>query len=97
MNIEFIAPAQEEFKEAVKYYNNQSEGLGFEFALESKRTLNRIIRYPDAWHPLSKRTRRCRTKKFPYGIVYQIKENTIYIIAVMHLHQNPKSWKSRIH
>ena len=96
MHIEFLSPAEDELRDTIDYYNNQSEGLGFEFAAEVKRTLERILHYPTAWHPLSKRARRCRTNRFPYGIVYQKREKMILIIAVMHHHKNPQSWKSRL-
>jgi len=33
MNVKFLLAAEKEFEEAVSYYNLQSEGLGFEFAL----------------------------------------------------------------
>lgn len=96
MNIDFLAPAEAEFEDAIIYYNDQSEGLGFEFAVEVKRTIERIVQYPDAWFPLSKRTRRCRTKRFPYGVIYQVRGETILIVAVMHLSRNPQTWKSRL-
>ena len=69
MNIEFIRPAEQEFFEAIDYLNSECEGLGYEFAIEVQSTLETIIQYPDAWHPLSKRTRRCRTKRFPFSII----------------------------
>ena len=94
MNVEFLSIAEEEFADAVNYYNNQSEGLGYEFALEVKRSIERIIQYPEAWTPLSPRTRRCRTNRFPYSLVYQIRSNVLLIIAVMHLHREPRTWKS---
>lgn len=96
MNIKFLAPAEDELFEAVAYYNTQSEGLGYEFASEVKRTIERIIQYPEAWFPLSKRTRRCRTNRFPYGIIYQIKNKTLIIVAIMHLSRHPQAWKGRI-
>lgn len=95
MRIEFLDPAKKEFVEAIIFYNQESEGLGYRFAAEVKRTLSRIIQYPNAWTPISKRTRRCRTRGFPYGIIYQIRENVILVVAVMHLHRRPNSWKSR--
>ena len=48
MTIEFLPPARAELREAIAYYNTQSEGLGYEFAAEVKRTLERIVQYPDA-------------------------------------------------
>ncbi len=96
MNVEFLDPAEREFTEAIAYYNLQSEGLGYEFAAEVKRTLGRIVQYPDAWTPLSSRTRRCRTNRFPYGIVYQVRKAEILVVAVMHLHRQPEHWKSRL-
>ena len=64
---EFLEPAQIELEEQVKYYNEQEAGLGYDFAREVADTIARILRYPEAWTKLSKRTRRCRTKRFPYG------------------------------
>ncbi len=94
--VKFLLAAEEEFIETVIYYNSQSEGFGFEFAAEVKYTIERIIRYPLAWHKLSERTRRCRTNRFPYGIIYQIRKNCIMIIAIMHLHRKPQTWQERI-
>lgn len=96
MLVEFLKVAESEFVEAVDYYNEQSEGLGYEFAAEVKRTIDRIIQYPDAWPKLSARTRRCRTHRFPYGVIYQISEDRILIIAIMHMHRNPEAWRSRL-
>jgi hypothetical protein len=96
MRIDFLDPAEDEFVEAIAYYNLQSEGLGYEFAAQIKRAIERILRYPKAWDPLSKRTRRCRTNRFPYGLIYQIRSDPILIVAVQNLHKHPDSWKSRL-
>jgi plasmid stabilization system protein ParE len=96
MKIEFLPPAIDELTDAISYYNVQSEGLGYEFAAELKRTLERIVQYPDAWLKLSKRTCRCRTNRFPYGVIYQVRKETLLIVAVMHLSREPETWKSRL-
>ena len=96
MTVTFVAAAKAELREAVSYLNAQSEGLGFDFAVEVKRTLERISEFPDAWQPLSKRTRRCRTRRFPYGVVYQLRDDVILVIGVMHLHREPESWRDRL-
>lgn len=96
MRIDFLDPADSEFREAIAYYNLQSEGLGYEFAAAIKRAMERILQYPEAWTPLSKRTRRCRTSRFPYGLIYQIRKDVILIVAVQNLHKHPDSWKTRL-
>ncbi|PYV16043.1 MAG: type II toxin-antitoxin system RelE/ParE family toxin [Acidobacteria bacterium] len=96
MVVKFLAPAQAELVEAVAYYNSQRPGLGSQFAEEVKRTIERILQFPEAWPLISARTRRCRANKFPYGIIYQMRGNVVLIVAVMHLHREPQTWKSRL-
>ena len=96
MTAEFLAPARAELTEAIDYYDSQEPGLGAQFAEEVKRTLDRILRYPEAWAPLSKRTRRCRTNRFPYGIIYQTRGDVLLVVALMHLHREPTTWRGRL-
>jgi hypothetical protein len=96
MRVDFLAIAETELVKAVSYYNGLSEGLGDEFALEVKHTITRILRFPEAWASLSTRTSRCCTKRFPYGVVYQVRGDTLLIVSIMHLHRHPDSWKSRL-
>ena len=86
---DFLEPAQDEFHEAVAYYNKHRIGLGDEFAEEVYRTIGRILRHPATWAKFSRRSRRCRTKRFPYAVIYQIKADRILIVAVMHLSRRP--------
>ena len=98
MNIEFLEPATAELYEAIVYYNIQRQGLGLEFAKEVQDTIERIKQNPEAWTTIStsKQARRCLTNRFPYGIIYQIRDNTILIVAVMHLKRRPQTWQSRL-
>lgn len=96
MKINFLSIAHIELVDAIRYFNEQSEGLGFEFANEVRNTIKRISLYPQAWTKLSEKTRRCRCNRFPYGIVYQLREDEILIIAVMHLHRKPEYWRKRL-
>jgi len=96
MTVELLESAEIELVDAVAYYNGESEGLGFELAAEINRTFARIVEYPTAWTAISKRTRRCRTNRFPYGVLYQIRGDTILVVAIMHLRRNPISWRKRL-
>lgn len=95
MRYHFHPGAEAELNEAVDYYDRCQDGLGLEFAKEIHSTIRTICDFPFAWTPLSKNTRRCLTRRFPYGVVYQIKGNEIIIIAVMQLNRKPEYWKKR--
>jgi mRNA-degrading endonuclease RelE of RelBE toxin-antitoxin system len=95
MDIRFLNIARIELDKAVKYYNTESFGLGDEFLLEIVRTLERIKLFPNAWHPFSENTKRCRLHRFPYGVIYEILETEILIVAIAHLHREPDYWKDR--
>lgn len=43
MKVKFLKIAEIELTEAISYFNEQSEGLGFEFAAEIKETIIRIV------------------------------------------------------
>lgn len=95
-SISFLESAEQELFDTVLYYNKQAPGLGFEFASEVQKAIERILRYPKAWIKLSKNTRKCRCNRFPYSIVYSILKNSIIIIAVMHTKRKPNYWSDRI-
>jgi hypothetical protein len=89
----FTSPALSELKHATLHYEEKENGLGGIFLDEVDATVARILANPNAWHPLSPRTRRCRTHRFPFGLIYQIRSSEILITSVMDLRRNPTSWK----
>lgn len=76
--------------------SNSTLGWGLIFLEEVDAAVQRILGFPDAWTPLSQRTRRCLVNRFPYGVIYQIKTDGILIVAVSHLHREPNYWKNRL-
>lgn len=96
MNIVILSSAEEEFADAVDYYNVQCPGLGYEFAAEVKRAFDRIIVFPEAWQLFSKRTRRCFLNRFPYCVLYRVDKDAVLVGAIMHLNCDPKNWRLKI-
>ena len=76
MTYRFLSPAQQDLAEAVEYYEHALPGLGLEFLDEVERAVNRILRHPEAWTRVSERQRRCRTRRFPYGLLYTDQSRT---------------------
>ena len=95
MKLLFHPDAEMELREAANYYDDCQTGLGLDFAEEVYAAISRIIKYPDAWSRLSSNTRRCLTNRFPFGIIYQVKSDNLYIIAIANLHRRPEYWKER--
>lgn len=95
MTYDFHPVARQELEIAVSYYDSIDRQLGDGFLDEFERTVDRIIKFPEAWASLSKNTRRCRMNGFPYGIVYRVQKQQILILAVMHLQRKPNYWKNR--
>jgi hypothetical protein len=95
MNYSFHPEARIEFLEAIDYFEDCKNGLGEEFSQEVFSAIQRITHMPMAWSAFSPNTRRCLTKRFPYGVIYQITDSEIVIIAVMQLNREPDYWKKR--
>ena len=95
MKFYFHEDAESEFDKAVDFYEDCQRGLGLEFAQEVYATIALIIRFPDAWSPMSKNTRRCLVNRFPFGVIYQMKSDAVHIIAVADLRRRPDYWLNR--
>jgi plasmid stabilization system protein ParE len=81
MKYTFHPHAEKELEEIESYYDDTDEELGIRFREEFKTTLSRILKFPNAWQPLSKVNRRCQLNDFPYGIIYRIESNAIYVLV----------------
>ena len=95
MKLRFAEAAQRELNEAALWLELQGAGLGERFLLEVAQARRLILDYPQAWHPLGARLRRCHLKRFRYGLIYRVKEDGIEIIAVAHDRQQPEYWRDR--
>jgi plasmid stabilization system protein ParE len=95
VTVRLLDVAQQELDEAIEYYNGESPGLGDAFLLETVAAIDRIRRFPEAWHPLGAEIRRCRLRRFPYGLIYSKDQDGILILAVAHTHREPGYWRDR--
>lgn len=96
MTVQLLEVARDELDEVVTYYNTQAPGLGDAFLVETLAAIDRIRRFPHAWHPLGEDIRRCRLRRFPYGLIYHEHQKEILILAVAHSHRRPDYWRDRL-
>lgn len=70
------------------------KALSCRFA-EFESTLRRILVQPLRWHPIAGENRKLNFDRFPYAIVYRLRSDCLFIVAVMHLHREPFYWAHR--
>ena len=87
--------AEEELEAAALWYEKRQPGLGDDFLDQFESTLRRIVAKPQRWHRIRGENRKLNFQRFPFAIVYTVREGTIYITAVMHLHRRPFYWSHR--
>lgn len=95
MKYSFHPEAEEEFLQAIDYYEDCKKGLGYEFSVEVYLAIQRAVTFPFAWQVITGDIRRVLVHKFPYGVLYSVEAKKIFIIAIMHLHREPFYWKKR--
>jgi plasmid stabilization system protein ParE len=95
MKFLFHPEAEAEFLAAVDWYEERSAGLGAGFAAEIHAAIQRAVMMPMAWPAVDKETRRVLASRFPYGVLYVPRGQSILILAVMHLRRHPDYWRER--
>lgn len=96
MNVRFLSPAQQELDDAVAWYDQQADGLGKEFLDELDRVIRRVVAYPLSATEIEPGLRRGLLARFPYGLLYGQDGDAIVVVAVAHLHRQPRYWAARV-
>jgi plasmid stabilization system protein ParE len=95
MIFSFHPEADKEFREAIEYYETCQRSLGEDFYIEVHSTIDRIAGFPQTWPVLEGDIRRCLVHRFPYGVLYSVEPEGVFLLAVMHLRRDPDYWKHR--
>jgi plasmid stabilization system protein ParE len=96
MNFEFLPEADEEFREASRYYENEAPGVGLAFIAEVHRVITMVISHPLAAKQIRGTIRSKVLLHFPYSLFYYIESDLILIVAVAHQKRRPTYWRSRL-
>lgn len=97
-SVEVHPSVYDELEHSRSWYEERADHLGVEFLAEVDSAINAIRQMPTIW-PFSDEhhdTRRYLVHRFPYGVLYRIREDIIQVIAVMHLRRHPDYWRGRV-
>lgn len=81
--------------EAADFLNHTAPGLGLTFLNAVEKAVDQIRSSPEAAQLIRGRVRRKLVIKFPYSIVYSVRDAQIRILAVAHQKRRPYYWRSR--
>ena len=83
---------------AKDWYKSQQKGLEKRFASEVKITLNYLIKNPLLFQVKYKTVRVAFTEVFPFGVHYNLNEETktITVLGILHTSLSPSKWLKRL-
>lgn len=87
--------AENDLREAFDWYEDKRLGLGYDFLLQVEAGLRFIESDPYIFPPVYKDTRKHIIKRFPYKIIYIVKDDIIIILAVLHGMRDPNLFKKK--
>ncbi|MCK6499972.1 MAG: hypothetical protein L6Q38_10895, partial [Nitrospira sp.] len=87
--------AKAELSQAALFYEDCREGLGEEFLVAVEAAFNQIRNIRPFRAPSREDSDGTSFSSFPYGVIYALEGQTIYVAAVMHLRRKPGYWVSR--
>lgn len=87
--------AARELSDAAEYYDLESPGLGAVFVSSVDDGFVRIREYPDAAREVAHGVRGLVLAKFPYTVIYEVRDDTIRVLAIAHQRRRPFHWRGR--
>jgi plasmid stabilization system protein ParE len=89
--VRITTPAHTDEYEAYKWYEEQRPGLGDEFLFELERAYRKISAHPEHYGFIDEQKvlRDYLIHRFPFLIVYRIKDQTVEVITVHHTSKHP--------
>lgn len=88
--------ADAEFLDAVRHYAGVSQDLGNRFYDEVSGLLRAACAHPLRYRVVDPPVRRVLANGFPYAVLYAVKADYVFVVAVMPLKRRPGYWKRRL-
>ena len=87
-------PASAEFADAVRWYEQKRTGLGAEFFDAITQAIELVRSGPEIGTAAGS-ARSWLLSRFPYRVIYRVRDEDIYIVAIAHTSRRPGYWKDR--
>jgi plasmid stabilization system protein ParE len=97
-SVELHPDVYAELEHSRAWYEGCAGNLGTEFLIEVDRAIETVRESPRIWPFLYEdhSIRRYLVHRFPYGVIYRVRDRLIQVIAVMHLRRHPDYWRESV-
>ncbi len=96
MNVSVSPETQRELIDGAVFYAEVADTeLGLAFIAEFERAKDRLSSNPEIGALWRGSTRRLPLRRFPYNVVYQIRPQEVWVIALAHQRRRPGYWAGR--
>ncbi len=95
VRFQFHDAARVELVKEILYYATISPRLGAGLAAAVEKAVQLASEFPDVGSPYRYGTRRVFPQKFPFSVVYVVREAEVYVLAIAPFRRKPGYWRSR--
>ena len=90
--VRFHPDAVEEAEAAKLWYAERSRMAALGFVNELSHAVEKVAESPNRWPVYENKTRRYIFPRYPFSLVYRLKQDIIEIIAIAHHKKKPGYW-----
>jgi plasmid stabilization system protein ParE len=95
MNPSVSSETEWELTEGARFYAREGgTELGQDFIAEFERTVALLCTHPEIGAPWRNR-RRLPMRRFPYSVVYYVRDDEVRVVALAHHRRRPEYWAGR--
>jgi plasmid stabilization system protein ParE len=87
--VRFSPLASREVAGTAREYQAKAPGLGEKFISEVETATRQISAFPESAPAFGERLRRRILKRFPFALLYSVREDLVWIVAIMHQSRGP--------
>jgi len=94
VRIEILDQAEQDLIEGFRFYESQQKGLGANFLTNLYADIESLRIYGGVHRQVFKTYHRLLSRRFPFAVFYQVRNNIVFIHAVLDCRRDP-AWLRR--
>lgn len=93
--LEVSSEAELEIFEVAFRYERERIGLGIRFETQVNTVFAKLLDNPFQFPVIEEGVRRAIVRVFPYAVYFTLEADLITVLAVLHMHRHPDTWKRK--